>query len=241
MQARLDYRGDRLSGISIPHLVPALPGSTKAIKRNDTEDLAIGSRGEIAIALEEDHQQIAIRTVRNGVLGKPKIITLPGASRKLGINKGIESLVFVPGGNAHAGRLLAIAERPTKRSDKTIPCWIIKAGRCAIKKREGFSITAARFLPGGDLMILERSLAPGFDLKMQLRRIPANQIGIKKIMDGDIVMQADLSKQIDNMEGLGVHQDRNGQTILTLVSDDNQNFFQRTLILQFALVGEKPS
>ena len=90
-------------------------------------------------------------------------------------------------------------------------------------------------------MILERSLAPGFDLRMQLRRIPADQVDINKIMDGDIVMQADLSMQIDNMEGLGVHQDADGLTILTLVSDDNQNFFQRTLILQFALVGKNPS
>ena len=84
----------------------------------------------------------------------------------------------------------------------------------------------------------ERRLAPGFDLAMRLRRIPAGQIGGKDAMDGESVMEADLSKQIDNMEGLSVHSDDSGQTIITLVSDDNRNIFQRTLILQFALVGD---
>jgi len=44
--------------------------------------------------------------------------------------------------------------------------------------------------------------------------------------------------EIDNMEGLAVHRNAKGETILTLISDDNFSSFQRTLLLQFALVGE---
>ena len=73
---------------------------------------------------------------------------------------------------------------------------------------------------------------------MRLRRIPASRIGGNAPMDGKIILEGDLSKQIDNMEGLAVHVDDTGQTILTLVSDDNQNVFQRTLMLQFAIVAE---
>ena len=44
------------------------------------------------------------------------------------------------------------------------------------------------------------------------------------------------SHEIDNMEGLGVHVDAAGATILTLISDDNFNhLLQRTVLLQFAL------
>ena len=47
-----------------------------------------------------------------------------------------------------------------------------------------------------------------------------------------------MTSQIDNMEGLAVHRDEAGRTILTLVSDDNYSILQRTLILQFALVED---
>ena len=239
LEARLDYRGNRLTGLSIPHLMPALPGSKKGIKRNDSEDFAIGADGEIVIALEEDTQQVVRRPLVKGKWAKPQRIAVPDARRKLGINKGIESVAIIPAGLPHAGHILAIAERPTRRSGGEIPCWILKAATCSIRKRDRFEITSARFLPGGDLLLLERRLAPGFDLAMRLRRIPAGQIGGKAVMDGDIVMEADLSKQIDNMEGLSVHRDDAGQTIITLVSDDNRNIFQRTMVLQFALLSDR--
>jgi hypothetical protein len=41
--------------------------------------------------------------------------------------------------------------------------------------------------------------------------------------------------QIDNMEGLSAHRSPEGETVLTLVSDDNFSLIQRTLLLQFTL------
>jgi hypothetical protein len=38
------------------------------------------------------------------------------------------------------------------------------------------------------------------------------------------------------MEGIAVHRSPSGETIITLVSDDNFSSLQRTLMLQFALV-----
>jgi hypothetical protein len=37
------------------------------------------------------------------------------------------------------------------------------------------------------------------------------------------------------MEALGVHRSRSGETVLTLMSDDNFSPIQRTLLLQFVL------
>ena len=45
--------------------------------------------------------------------------------------------------------------------------------------------------------------------------------------------------EIDNLEGLSAHRGAGGAggaTVLTLVSDDNFSFIQRTLLLQFALI-----
>ena len=57
------------------------------------------------------------------------------------------------------------------------------------------------------------------------------------MVDGATLIVADLGYQIDNMEGIGVHRNAPGETILTLVSDDNFSVIQRNLLLQFALVA----
>jgi hypothetical protein len=40
------------------------------------------------------------------------------------------------------------------------------------------------------------------------------------------------------MEGLAVRDGPGGETLITIVSDDNQNRLQRTLLLQFALPAQ---
>ena len=37
------------------------------------------------------------------------------------------------------------------------------------------------------------------------------------------------------MEGIAVHRARDGETVMTLMSDDNFSAFQRSLIMQFTL------
>jgi hypothetical protein len=41
------------------------------------------------------------------------------------------------------------------------------------------------------------------------------------------------------MEGIAVHRGARGETVVSLISDDNFNsFLQRTVFLQFTLLGE---
>ena len=54
-------------------------------------------------------------------------------------------------------------------------------------------------------------------------------------MDGAVLWQADLNCEIDNLEGLSIHRETGGDTVMTLVSDDNFSLLQRSLLLQFAL------
>jgi hypothetical protein len=70
---------------------------------------------------------------------------------------------------------------------------------------------------------------------MRLRRIAGGTIAVGARLDGEVLLDAGMASQIDNMEGLAVRQDESGRVILTLVSDDNQSILQRTLILEFAL------
>ena len=105
-------------------------------------------------------------------------------------------------------------------------------------RRDDFDISSARFLPDGDLILLERRFSLSAGIAMRLRRIPGDTIKVGARLDGAIILDAGMTSQIDNMEGLAVSQDEEGRTILTLVSDDNYNILQRTLILQFALDGD---
>ncbi len=56
------------------------------------------------------------------------------------------------------------------------------------------------------------------------------------MVDGPSIFDADLGHEIDNMEGLDVHRNEDGDIVLTMVSDDNFSLLQRTLLLQFTLV-----
>jgi hypothetical protein len=58
------------------------------------------------------------------------------------------------------------------------------------------------------------------------------------LVDGPVLFFADFGQQVDNMEGLSVHQSPAGETVLTMISDDNFSAIQRTLLLQFTLIGK---
>ena len=72
-----------------------------------------------------------------------------------------------------------------------------------VKARDDFKITDAVSLPSGDILLLERR----FDLKrgvsMRLRKIDSDAFKPNATVDGDIVLEADFTFQIDNMEGHG--------------------------------------
>ncbi len=53
-----------------------------------------------------------------------------------------------------------------------------------------------------------------------------------------MLITADMTFQIDTMEGVGVHRTPESETVLTLISDDNFLMLKQTLLLQFTIVGE---
>ena len=51
-----------------------------------------------------------------------------------------------------------------------------------------------------------------------------------------MIFEADLGDEVDNMEGIDAFVTGEGDTVLTMVSDDNFSMIQRTLLLQFTLL-----
>ena len=86
-------------------------------------------------------------------------------------------------------------------------------------------------------MLLERRYSPARGVAMRIRRFRLPLSSRARRSTVKPLIEADLGYQIDNMEGIAVHRNANGETIITLVSDDNFSVIQRNLLLQFALVG----
>jgi hypothetical protein len=72
-------------------------------------------------------------------------------------------------------------------------------------------------------------------IRMRLRQISGASIKPDAIVEGEILLEANMATQIDNMEGLDIWQATDGTTRLSLVSDDNKSILQRNLYLEFVL------
>jgi hypothetical protein len=75
---------------------------------------------------------------------------------------------------------------------------------------------------------------------MRIRRVTASELKPGALIDGQVLLEATDSLNIDNMEAIAVHRRASGETIITLMSDDNFSPLQRTLIMQFSLPQGQP-
>lgn len=170
-------------------------------------------------------------------------IPLPPVFQHLGYNQGLEALTLKPGETGAAPDLIAIAEKAPRDPD-ILPGAILKDGhwtRFNLRRTDRFDATDAAILPNGDLLLLERRFNLRDLLGMRLRRFSLTDLKSGRALEGETLLQADSGYQIDNMEGMSVHQNAQGETILSLISDDNFSLLQRTLLLEFKLTDETPS
>jgi hypothetical protein len=88
-------------------------------------------------------------------------------------------------------------------------------------------------------LLLERRFSIAQGIGMRIRASTAAGWGRAIWWTGKPVLEADYGYQIDNMEGLDVTTDADGQVFVTMVSDDNHSILQRSLILEFRYVGDQ--
>ncbi|WP_315836847.1 esterase-like activity of phytase family protein [Bradyrhizobium prioriisuperbiae] len=238
---RLVYRGKQLTGLADVQTAPILgPDGLPVGKRGwfDTESLAVD--GDTAyVGIERVNQILRFETFgRDGVRAHGEPITAPPALRRLPFNKGLESLVTVPRNLPLGGTLIAISERGLDPGGNTLAFLLggPSPGQFTIRRTNDFDISDAAILPSGALLILERKFSVVAGVGIRIRRIPLSSIVPDRLVDGAVIFEADLANEVDNMEGLDVHETPEGDTILTMVSDDNFSLIQRTLLLQFKLV-----
>lgn len=237
---RLGYEGDRLSSVSDAEIAPMLDENGRLLALSgwfDTESLADDGNGIFYVGIERVNEIVRFDFGKDGVAARGKPIKFPPEIEKLPFNKGLEAMVFVPRGMPLGGTLIAMSERGL--DDKGhIKGFLIggpSPGQFGVVRSHDFDITDAAVTPSGDLLILERAFSFLRGAGMRIRRVPLKDVKPGAVIQGETLFEADRNYNIDNMEGLAVHRAANGDIVLTVLSDDNFNPLERTLLLQFTL------
>jgi len=239
-RGRIVYDGKRPVGIADAEMAPllGLDGKPLGARRwYDSESIAIDG-GTVYVGLERVDQIVRFDYGRFGLIARGEPI--PTKFPKLPYNKSLECLEFVPKGLPLAGTLIVVTERGLDAHGNLLS-FLIKGttfGEFTVARSDDFDVSDCALLPGGDLLILERRYSPWRGVAMRIRRLPMASIKPGALVDGAILIYADMGFQIDNMEGLSVHRAADGELVLTLVSDDNFSLLQRTILLQFTLMQE---
>jgi len=241
---RIVYKGREMVGIDDVEASPILGPDGKPITSRgwfDTESIALDG-SLVYVGLERVNQVLRFDFAKGFTRAPGEVVPLPPAARKLPFNKGLEALVMVPKGFALAGTLIAISERGLDAGGNIIGFLVGGKtqgkfdGQFGVRRTENFDISDAVLLASGDLLLLERKFSLLGGVGIRIRRIPLTSVAPGAVIDGPAIFNADLGNEIDNMEGIDAHVTEEGDTVLTLVSDDNFSMIQRNLLMQFTLV-----
>ncbi len=201
-------------------------------RETDSESLARLADGELVVGFERDHRLWLYPAAPNPLAGRPAAIPVPAALGSLRSNSGIEALAVLAD-----GALLAIAEG--REEAATSPAFLWRGGawsELAYPRAPGFRPTGATTLPGGDLLVVERSFNLFDGVAIRLQRIAASRIRAGATLQGTTLAVLRRPLTLDNMEGVAARRHPvTGETLLYLISDDNFSLLQQTLLLVFAL------
>ncbi|PLX35321.1 MAG: twin-arginine translocation pathway signal [Hyphomicrobiales bacterium] len=243
LQSELVYEGGRLAGLESAVMNQLLKPGGKPYgskKHRDAESIISWTSGDLSdlvVSFERRHRLVRYRAPGNALTVPGRRLHALKSFKRLRYNKGLEAIARFPAASALRGWIIAVAEGTLDKAGNHL-AWLLRgrsARRLSVKKRGEFEITDAAAMPGGDLILLERAVSLLGGPRFALRRIKAAHIRAGAVLDGEVLIEADLRHTIDNMEGLALHRHPDGELRLTLISDDNFSLIQRTLLLQFAL------
>ncbi|MGJ3232534.1 MAG: esterase-like activity of phytase family protein [Oceanicaulis sp.] len=241
MRARLEVEDGSPAGLAEIRLAPVLgpDGAPLAGDRADAEGLAPLGDGRYAVSFERDHR-IAVFELGADWSGIDTAVETafpapPGADR-LRANAGIEALA------ADAERLYAGVEDPLV-SGQPHTLWVYDRTALGAPPRAlqlalepGFGLTALTIGPDGALYLVERFWAREVGNRIHISRLSADQLaaagGAPLTPERLATLSPDMT--VDNIEA-AAFAEIDGAPMLILMSDDNFNAEQRTLLLAFRL------
>ncbi|MBK1661942.1 esterase-like activity of phytase family protein, partial [Paracraurococcus ruber] len=238
MTARLELQDGRPSGLSGLRTGALGSGTGQPVSRGyegDAESLARLPDGSWLVGFERWHRIRAYQRLD----GAARYVEAPPGLERAGSNSGLEALAVLPD-----GRWLAIAEALAVPGQPGLTrAWLGGPGRwmpLAYRPGEDFSPADAAPLPDGGALVLERSFSLFAGFGGRLVRLSAwalQAAGEGTVLEGEEVLRIAAPLPVDNFEGVSAAR-IGGRTLVAMVSDDNQNLLQKTLLLLFVLVDD---
>lgn len=238
--ADLVAEGERPTGLADALIAPMMNanGIPLSGKRNtDAESLTVAYGADprtspTIVSFERNHRLRSYDLTSLGFEAPAMIINDFQMFDDLENNGGLEAITYLPDGS-----LLALSEKTFDEDGYIIGAHLHEDGATPVRLKQHlpYALTDIAVLPNGDLITLERHFSPLAGVSMMMRQIPASALESSEPLDGEVLVEANHTRSIDNMEGLSVRTSDDGTTLLYLVSDDNFNSVQRTLLLVFAL------
>lgn len=219
-----------------PFLAP-LPGSTGeelTFEDRDSEALAYDAdSGRFWVAYENRN---AIRRFSRSFARTDKFVT-PPLMKDWSANSGAEAIVRM-----NDGRFIVFSEgydlpdgsygAVVFSGDPTLSGTV--ASGFGYRPPLGYKVTDAVQLPDDRFLILHRriSFPQGFTVKLGVLD-PANIVASETI-GSKVIATLKPPLLVDNLEGITLSEE-DGKTIIWMISDNNFNIFQRTILMKFAL------
>lgn len=218
---RLDGRG-RLVGAEGATSRPLIDDQGFALTpkvRADAEGLAILDDGRVLISFERDDR---IWSYGDGAGDRPDPVAQPDIA--FFDNEGVEGL------SAGAGATwLALGEAGGAWACGETGCAALPGAPTALAG--GYRFTAADRDPSGGWFVVERFYSAPLTMRIRVRRMDVDGAL------GPALIALSPPASVDNFEGLAAVARPGGGTRLYLLSDDNANPLQRTLMLAFDLAA----
>ncbi|WP_158287806.1 esterase-like activity of phytase family protein [Falsiroseomonas bella] len=198
----------------------------------DAEALARLPDGSWLVAFERWH-----RIWRYADLDAPaRHFDAPPGVARAPRNAGLETLAVL-----QDGRWLAIAEDlPLPDAPGVTAAWLGRPGAwtpLGWRPGPGMNPVDATPLPDGDVLVLERGftwIAGFWGRVVRLRAASLAAATAGAVLQGEPLLRLEPPLPVDNYEGIAALR-HEGRTLVAVVSDDNQSWLQRTLLLFFEL------
>lgn len=190
----------------------------------DSEGLALMPDGALCVSFEA----VARIWCYDDPTGPARALPSPPGADEMLPNASLEALAVGPD-----GAFWTMPERSGKLT-RPFPVLVLRAGvwsqEGALPREDEFLPVGADFGPDGAFYLLERRVGAFGGFASRIRRFHPGEEGLGP---AETLWESPLWRH-DNLEGLSVWQAPEGLRI-TMISDDNFNFFQRTELVELAL------
>lgn len=217
----------RVTAIRLEPMQPLIDRAGRPIPHEDAdaEGLAVTPEGAAFVSFEGPARVLVYPRPD----APPLPLPLAPPFRRFGPNAALEALAV----DAEGG-LLTLPET-SGRADRPFPVYRFRDGRWsqpfALPRRDGFAAVGADFGPDGRLYLLERRFRGLLGFGSRVRRF---ELGPAGILSEETVFESPSGLH-DNLEGLAVWQEAGGGIVISMISDDNFLFVQRTEIVEHRL------